>query len=140
MRRLRRSAAAAMPGPCVAADRTAQHCVVGLLLGAACCTDGSCGPCRATVARARRDGFSPEVAERSLGRSRVGLVDRCPVCDFPPPPPMLVVPQLPRLDRSEHAESNGHVCRECGKTLGRGRRQFCSDACYVVADRDRARG
>jgi hypothetical protein len=92
------------------------------------------------VDRSRRCGFSPEVAERSLARTRVALVDRCPVCRFPPPPPLPVVPQLPRLDRSEHHESNGHVCRECGKPLGRGRRQFCSNACYVVGDRERPRG
>ena len=132
-------AAAKRRAPCLAADRTAQHCIVGLLLGVACCPDGTCGLCRASVVSAQRwDGFTAERARRSLRRTR-GTLSRCPECGLPAPPPMPVVPQLPRLERSEHAETNTWTCRVCGKALTRGRRQFCSDRCYDVAEHERPR-
>lgn len=125
--------------PCLAADRTAEHCIMGLLLGAACCPDGKCALCRDAVRRALQDGHRPEAALRSLRRSRHGLLARCPVCRFPPPPPLPVIPPLPRLDRSDHTETNTWTCRTCGKALSRGRRQFCSDRCYQNAEHERVR-
>lgn len=125
--------------PCLAADRTARHCIVGLLLGVACCPDGKCGLCRATVVSAQRwDGYTAERALRSLARTR-GTLARCPTCGYPAPPPMPVVPQLPRLERNEHAEANTWTCRVCGDPLTRGRRQFCSDRCYASAEQERER-
>jgi hypothetical protein len=125
--------------PCLATDQTAQHCIVGLLLGVACCPDGSCGLCRATIDTAQRwDGFTAGRALRSLARTR-GTLACCPTCGFPPPPPMARVPQLPRLERNEHAESNAWNCRVCGKALTRGRRQFCSDRCYQTSEHERPR-
>ena len=138
--RLSASDAGEAAAPCLAADRAAQHCIAGLLLGVACCPDGTCGLCREMVVRARRDGKTPDQALRSLALARRGLLRRCPTCGFPPPPPLPNVPMLPRLDRTEHAESNAWTCRVCGKALSRGRRQFCSDRCYLVAEQDRARG
>lgn len=125
--------------PCLAADRTAQHCIAGLLLGVACCPDGKCGLCREVVLRGRQDGLAPDAAIRALARARRGLVRRCPACGFPPPPPLPVVPQLPRLDRTDRAEANAWTCRVCGEALSRGRRQFCSDRCYAAAEHERAR-
>lgn len=135
-----RAAGVIASAPCLAANRTAQHCILGLLLGVACCPDGTCGLCREVLVRARREGFDEERAHRSLARSRRGLLEVCPVCGFPPPPPFLVVPPLPRLDRSDRGESNAWECRVCGTALTRGRRQFCSDRCYLVAEQDRTRG
>lgn len=128
------------PSPCLAADATAQHCVVGLLLGAACCPDGACGLCREMLVRSKRDGLTPERAHRALARSRRGLLDRCPTCGFPPPPPLPVVPQLPRLERPEQPEGGRWDCVVCGKALLRGRRTYCSDDCYDRAEMERARG
>ena len=81
--------------PCLAADRTAKNCIVGLLLGVACCPDTTCGLCRATVVSAQRwDGVTAERAHRSLRRTR-GTLTRCPTCGFPAPPPMPVVAAAP---------------------------------------------
>ena len=135
-----RAAGAIASAPCLVADRTARHCILGLLLGVACCPDGTCGLCREVLVRARREGFDEERAHRSLARSRRGLLAVCPLCGFPPPPPFLVVPPLPRLDRSDRGESNAWECRVCGTALTRGRRQYCSDRCYLVAEQDRTRG
>lgn len=128
-----------LPSPCLAADRTAEHCITGLLLGVACCPDGKCALCRDTVARTRRDGKSCDQALRALTVARRGLRRRCPACGFPPPPPLANVPMLPRLDRSDRSESNAWDCRVCGKALQRGRRQFCSDNCYAQAEHERVR-
>lgn len=59
-RSLPRLATVRRSAPCIAADGTAKHCVVGLLLGVMGCPDAACALCRSTVARTRRDGFNRE--------------------------------------------------------------------------------
>ncbi|MCK6530884.1 hypothetical protein L6R50_26095 [Myxococcota bacterium] len=102
------------PAPCIPFDAEGRHCIAGLLLGVRCCPDGNCALCR------RAGGRDP----RSQG------LDRCPVCGFPPPPPLQAIPPLPRLDRSDRVVGGNHECRTCGRPLPPRRRTYCSFACW----------
>jgi hypothetical protein len=115
--------------PCIASDKTAQHCIAGLLLGVACCPDGDCTSCVQQREKMRKSGFSPAAVARSFARSRAGLLDRCPQCGFPPPPPVMTPAPMPRLDRIDSAQSGSWMCRGCDRPLPKGRRRFHSDAC-----------
>ena len=100
------------PSPCIPWDETQAHCVAGLLLGVRCCPGGDCALCRRAGARSR------------------SLLARCPLCGFPPPPPLQEIPPLPRLDRSDRAVGGNHECRTCGRPLPPRRRTYCSFACW----------
>ncbi|MCG3133824.1 MAG: hypothetical protein HMLKMBBP_01089 [Planctomycetes bacterium] len=116
--------------PCVSSSAQGTDCIVGLLLGAACCPDGTCALCEATADRMRRSGF-PEVAvRRSLSRGRAGLLAACPLCGFPPPPPPDVMAPVPRLERPGRSVSGSWDCRTCGRPLPSRRRHYCSHACW----------
>ncbi|MCE9635779.1 MAG: hypothetical protein K8T90_08750 [Planctomycetes bacterium] len=124
------AAPAILATPCVASDAEGRHCTVGLLLGAACCPDGSCWSCTTQAAWTRRSGFSDYAVFRSIVRTRRGLLDQCPLCGFPPPPPITESSPLPRLDRSGRTASGSWECRTCGRPLPQRRRHYCSDACW----------
>lgn len=116
--------------PCVAGDPSRTTCVAGLLLGAACCPDGACACCRAVPDRMRRSGFRAEAVARAVARSREGLLDRCPTCRFPPPPPLEQFPPLARLDRSELKRAPATECVQCGRQLVTARKRYCSPECW----------
>jgi hypothetical protein len=116
--------------PCVAWDAEGRHCVVGLLYGAACCPDGGCLTCTTQAAWSRRSGFTDYAVFRSLARTRRGMLDRCPVCGFPPPPPVTEPNPLPQLDRSGRTASGSWDCRTCGRPLSQGKRHYCSHGCW----------
>jgi len=104
--------------PCIPWDETRAHCVAGLLLGVACCPDGQCALCRRSGVHLRN------------GRLARAPLDRCPVCGFPPPPPLEEIPPLPRLDRSDNLVGGRHDCLLCGKPLPARRRTYCSFSCW----------
>jgi hypothetical protein len=116
--------------PCVAGHSTRETCVVGLLLGAACCSDGVCACCRAVVERMRRSGFRADAIARSVARSRAGLLDCCPSCGFPPPRPLEQFPPLARLDRSDRKRAPATECVQCGRQLVTARKRYCSPECW----------
>jgi hypothetical protein len=116
--------------PCIAADEDARHCIAGFLLGVACCPDATCALCRASEDRMLRQGFAPDVVARSIARRHEGLVDRCPVCGFPPPPPLDALPPLTRLDRSDLLRAPTTHCVQCGRQLVSARRRYCSNDCW----------
>ncbi len=122
--------------PCIAADSSGQHCVLGLLLGVACCPDGDCSQCQETGERMRRSGFSLAAVARSHARSRRGLLAVCPTCGCPPPPAPDVMPPLPRLDRSTKVLSGSPCCRICGASLKPPKRHYCSNECWLERRRD----
>jgi len=76
----------------------------------------------------RRTGFSEDEVARRFARQRRRLLARCPVCGFPPPPPLRDLPALPRLPRVGLADH--FTCRACGRSLPKGRRRYCTDACW----------
>ncbi len=115
--------------PCVASDSARRHCLAGLLLGVACCENGDCAMCRATRHWMLSAGFTDAAVERSLERTRRGLLDRCPICGFAPPPAITARAPLPRLDRVVSAKSGSSDCVICGQPLERGRRRYCSEKC-----------
>lgn len=116
--------------PCLPSRVDACDCIAGLLFGVACCPDGDCAICRATSDRMQRSGFAPAAVRLSMTRRRADLVDRCPVCDSPPPPPAEAPPPLPRLERPGRTASGSWDCRTCGRPLPQRRRHYCSDACW----------
>ena len=116
--------------PCVAWNDERRHCVVGLLLGVACCPDGDCWSCTTQLAWSRRSGFTEYAVLRSLARTRHGMLAFCPVCGFPPPPAVTESSTLPRLDRPGRTASGSWDCRTCGRPLPQRRRHYCSDACW----------
>jgi predicted nucleic acid-binding Zn ribbon protein len=116
--------------PCIAWDEEGRHCLAGLLLGVACCPDGDCALCARDRARMRHVGFSETEVARRFARGRARLVHFCPVCGLPPPPPLRVLPPLPRLERPGRPCGGRHDCRVCGRALPRGRRTYCSDTCW----------
>lgn len=122
--------------PCVAGDSEAGTCAASLLFGAACCPDGTCALCRATIERMRQSGFSTDAIARSAARMRKGLLDRCPVCGFPPPPAITVLPPLARLDRSDRVLSGSPACRVCGQALRAPQRHYCSNECWLQRRRE----
>ncbi len=74
----------------------------------------------------------PEIAvARSWLRSRLPLIDVCPVCGFPPPPPMQIIPPLPRLDRSDRVLSGSPSCKVCGCFIRPPKRFYCSAECWL---------
>ena len=74
-------AVASAAAPCISWDRTQQHCVVGLLLGARCCRDGNCALCRTTRDRMISRGFAPVRAAKMMARTRRDLVTGRPELD-----------------------------------------------------------
>lgn len=116
--------------PCIPSHVDARSCIVGLLLGAACCPDGDCALCRATADRMQRSGFTAGAVRRSMARRRAGTRSACPLCGFPPPPPAVDLPPLPRLDRPGRTASGSWDCRTCGRPLPQGKRHYCSHACW----------
>lgn len=115
--------------PCLAWDGERRHCVVGLLHGAACCPDGGCWSCTTQAAWTRKSGFTDYAVFRSLARMRRGMLERCPVCGFPPPPPSEGRAPLPRFSRVVTAKSGSSGCEICGRPLERGRRRYCTATC-----------
>jgi hypothetical protein len=137
------AAASRLAAPCVAWDGEHGHCVAGLLYGAACCPDGGCWSCTTQAAWTRRAGFSDYAVFRSVARMRRGMLDRCPVCGFPPPPPSAPRGSLPRFRRVVTAKSGSSGCEICEGPIPRGRRRYCSERCERLRDhhggRQRAR-
>lgn len=117
--------------PCLAADRTEQHCVVGFLHGVACCPDATCALCLATRERMLSRGFDPVRVAAMMRRTRRDLLDTCPVCSFPPPPPFIVIPPLPRLDRDATPLTGTSACQICDRPLKPPQRKFCGGECWL---------
>lgn len=117
--------------PCIPWDAEGRHCVLGLMLGAACCPDGRCALCRRDWARRRSLGFSEAEVARRTARDRARLRPTCPRCGCPPPPPLEEIPPLPRLDREDREKSGAPACRICGGFLAAGQRFYCSDECRL---------
>lgn len=115
---------------CIPFDPEGHHCLAGLLLGVACCPDGTCALCRADLARRRRLGLTEAVAQRRAARERARRLAQCPACGCPPPPPLQELPQLPRLDRSTGLLGGEGACRYCGNRLLHTRRKYCNDSCW----------
>jgi hypothetical protein len=114
--------------PCIG-DVTSRFCTAALLYGAACCRSGDCSACRQQREKMRKSGFAEAAVVRSFARSRIGLLDRCPLCGFPPPPPIQTLLPLPRLQRIDGEQSGSWACVGCERPLPKGRRRFHSDAC-----------
>lgn len=114
--------------PCVPGDETVACCLMACIFGARCCPAGDCALCKADRARRRRMGYSQEEVDRRFARERARMLDACPRCGFPPPPPLLTMPEFPRLPREGQADE--YECRTCGKALLRGRRRYCNDGCW----------
>lgn len=117
--------------PCIPWDTEGRHCVLGLLLGAACCPDGRCALCRRDWARRRSLGFSEAEVARRTARERARLRPTCPRCGCPPPPPLQEIPPLPRFDREGREKSGAPACRICGGFLAAGQRFYCGDECRL---------
>jgi hypothetical protein len=128
--------------PCLAWDAERCHCVAGLLLGVACCPHGDCAICEERQERMRRAGRPELEVARAWLASRAGRLDRCPACGFPPPPPLVEMPALPRFDRSDRVLEGAQRCRYCDRRLLGTRRRYCDDDCwraFVVWSRGLAR-
>lgn len=79
----------------------------------------------------RRGGFPEIVVARGWLRSRLPRIDVCPICGFPPPPPLTSIPPLPRLDRSDRVLSGSPTCRVCGCYIRPPKRLYCSAECWL---------
>ena len=117
--------------PCVAGDDRGETCVVGLLLGVACCDDGRCAYCEAMAEQLRKNGFDEAFVVRSRLRSRRGLLTICPACGLPAPPAPRQLPPLPRLDRSERKVSGAPNCKVCDAPLKPPQRFYCGRDCWL---------
>ncbi|MCE9635855.1 MAG: hypothetical protein K8T90_09135 [Planctomycetes bacterium] len=117
--------------PCLGADRTAQQCVVALLHGAGCCANATCALCQTTRERMLSRGFDPVRVAAMMRRTRRDLLDACPVCGFPPPPPFIEIPPLPRLDRSDNPLTGSSACQICDRPLKPPQRKFCGSECWL---------
>lgn len=132
---------ATRPVPCLAWDGGAaargeqEHCLASLLLGAGCCEDGSCVMCAAVARRMASAGFSEQAIAISLVTTWYTHVEVCPVCGFPPPPPLREFTPLPRFVRVQGRKLTSSRC-PCGEPVGEGRLRFCSDGHAAFYRRD----
>jgi hypothetical protein len=129
--------------PCIPWDSERRHCVAALLLGAACCPHGDCALCEEPQARMRRMGYHELDVARAWLSTRLARLDLCPVCGFPPPPPLAEIPPLPRLDRSDRVLASTPRCRYCDRKILGARRRYCDRDCwsaFVVWSRRLRRG
>ena len=76
-------------------------------------------------------GFAPVRAAKMMARTRRDLVAFCPTCGFPPPPALVAIPPLPRLDRSEKVLSGSPECRVCTRPLKPPQRMYCGNECWL---------
>lgn len=113
-------------------------CAAALLCGA-CCTDGSCALCRAAVEFVRHR-HGDEVAEIAA-RVVADAVACCSLCGCPPATPDRPIPSAYAGGLTIERSTTGArwECAVCGDPVPPRRRRYCSNACYHLAEVDRAR-
>lgn len=121
--------------PCLASDAEVGGCIVGLLLGVACCSDGDCALCRAESARLRRDGVPEQDRARRLVERWYAPVEPCPWCGRGVARLAELEP-MPRFARTLGNRFVSGVCLVCDRPLGPDQRRFCGDDCMLERRRN----